>query len=83
MCLNMQNRKVDDVIDAGAPKPIEDLIAAAKTKVTKPNTQYKFHHKVTCMVRSDVLSGNIVCMMNCRYFQTCVNGISEWYEPIP
>ena len=78
MCLNMQNRKVDDVIDAGVPKPIEDLIAAAKTKVTKPNTQYKFHHTVTCMTTP----GLGICS-ECKYALGCVNGITEWDEITP
>ncbi len=77
MCLNTQNRKVEDVQDISAPKPIEDLLAAAKTKVSKPMVVYKFHHKVTCMT-----SGYGACD-RCRYFPVCMDGISEWDETLP
>jgi hypothetical protein len=74
----MQNRKVDDVIDADTPKPIEALFAAAKMKVPEPRKQYKFHHTVTCMTTP----GLGICS-ECKYALGCVNGITEWDETVP
>jgi hypothetical protein len=78
MCLNGQYRSVDDTNDIViAPKPIEDLIAAAKTKVSKPKVQYRYHHTVKCTT-----TGEGVCLV-CKYWGMCVNGISEWDETVP
>jgi hypothetical protein len=77
MCLNTQNRRVEDVQDISAPKPIEELLVAAKTKISKPKIVYKFHHKVRCMT-----SGCGVCG-GCKYNPLCVDGVSEWDETIP